>query len=187
MGESTPRASWKDLSDVEKKILEGHVGPDWLPQWFCNKMAGLFKTIYRIAVQERHDFCYLVGGDADSRFRCDRKLLEMMRADCRRFSGEEYRLACFVTDLIYLTVRLFGWLSFKWRERPLALAEARCELERKHRQFEEGREAKWKWLVLLLTLVPLLLFSFGSYLIFKLLPLLTTPRRRATTSPEAES
>ncbi len=180
MTEQTARARWEDLNDEEKRVLEGHVGPGWLPQWFCNKMTGLFRRLYEIAVQERHDFGYMVGGNADFRYKCDRKLLEMMRADCDRFNGEKKRLACFVSDLIYLVVRLFGWLSFNWRERSLNRDEFRLELEKKRLELEQGTENKGKWLLLLLTIPPLLIFSLISYLWFKLLPVFIPLSRKKT-------
>ena len=184
------RASWAKLTPEEIKTLEGHVGPGWLPQRFCNKMTHWFTRIYRIAVQEHHDFGYIVGGTAEDRFRCDRELLRHMREDCESHRGEKRRLACFVTDLIYIVVRMFGWLSFQWREEPLTHPEVVRELERKKRELETGTENPLKWLSFALLILPLILFSFSSYLTFKALPLgidLLKGRSRPTTPCQESS
>ncbi len=165
------KASWSKLTTDEIKTLEGHVGPGWLPQKFCNKMTYWFTRIYQIAVQEHHDFGYIVGGTAEDRFHCDRELLRHMRQDCDSHHGEMRRLACFVTDLIYIVVRMLGWLSFQWRDKPLTHPEVKAELARKKQQLEAGSESPVKWLSLALVFLPLILFSLVSYLVFKTLPL----------------
>ena len=185
MSEQSQRAHWDKLSDEQKEVLKGHVGPGWLPQWFCNEMAFYFKKLYKITVQERHDCSYIVGGNANFRSFCDSTLLERMREDSATFEGEQKRLAYFVSDLIYIVVRLFGWLSFQWRERSLTQEELSVELEKKKQALEEG-ESKLKWVMLVITAVPLIIFTLSSYLIFKLLPYFTSWRidqnRKATPS-----
>ena len=178
------RAHWHELSPEEKTILEGHVGPDWLPQWFCNQMSGGFKSLFDIADQSHHDFGYLVGGDAAFRRRCDFCLLRKLYKDSERHEGEKRRLAFFVSDLIYLCVRLFGGLSFKWRERSLTTVEIKAVLCEKQERRKNRRESSWKLFALILVFLPLVLFSLLSYLTFLTLPFFTDWRKRSNTEKD---
>jgi len=147
-------------------------------------MTFWFIRIYQIAVQEHHHFGYIVGGTAEDCYRCDRELLRHMCEDCDNQSGKKRRRACFVTDLIYIAVRMFGRVSFPWRKKPLPHPEVKGELERKQHELETGAENPIKWLTFVLDLLPLILFSFTSYLTFKALPLYTGLLRDRTQSTE---
>ena len=59
---------------------------------------------------ELHDAMYDLGGDGKDRFRADKRLLVDM---VERSTGSWFMLWCFV---YYLSVRMFGWLFFNYKE-----------------------------------------------------------------------
>lgn len=191
MGKRKQGATWEDLSPEEVKLLEGHVGPAWLPQWFCNLAAKYFKRLYRIECQQRHDLGYIIGGGAADRFASDLTLLAMMRRDSARQHGFKRRVANYISDLFFLAVRLFGLLSFNWREEPLSLGELRVVLAEKRRQLEEGEGFSVKNLavlpacVVLALMVPLGGLALGcqSLMIVMRKLLMRIAARKKPTSP----
>ncbi len=155
MREPIKRARWEELRSEEVNVLKGHVGPGWLPQWFCNWMASFFIRYFEIDDQARHDFGYLVGGTARERYRCDQRLLRMMRRDSFNLPAASRRRALFISDLFYIAVRMFGWLSYCWRDRPLTHDELCSELEKKRLSLARGDESRWKNLLVPVTLILL--------------------------------
>ena len=61
---------------------------------------------------ELHDAMYDLGGDGKARFKADKRLLVDM---VERSTGSWLMLWCFV---YYLSVRMFGWLFFNYKEEP---------------------------------------------------------------------
>lgn len=59
---------------------------------------------------ELHDAMYDLGGDGKARFRADKRLLVDM---VERSTGSWLMAWCFV---YYLSVRMFGWLFFNYKE-----------------------------------------------------------------------
>lgn len=164
------RAQWQELNRLQKKVLRGHIGPDWLPQWFCNSFAKKFDEYFDMETQERHDFGYIVGGDEDFRKHCDTILLENLYRDIEALDADKKMMGFFVADVMHLTVRIFGRFSFKKREQPLTYPEVSAYLEQLNAELRSGKKYLWKHLVLLIALIPLALFFTSNYVIYKIHP-----------------
>ena len=127
-------ARWSQLNKLEKRILKGHIGPDWLPQWFCNSFANKFDEYYDMKTQAHHDLGYLVGGDEAFRKFCDEKLKVQLYQDITNLPAGKKPMGEYVADVMVLTVRLFGWSAFVKRDLAPRIVPCPVHFQGEYRQ-----------------------------------------------------
>lgn len=92
-----------------QKDLKNHCGWRWVPikppYWF-----------FHTASCEIHDQNYEEGGTASDRLRADVGFLWRMIQDANRLSANKKKVAVTWACLYYFAVRLFGWITFKYKK-----------------------------------------------------------------------
>ena len=113
-GKPKLRPSYSDATPEQLKRICNGVGPSWAPAPVRKTMTLLSGWFFDEASWNHHDFGYYIGCRERHRRYCDSRFFEAMRKDARQQPFYKMMAAMNLSLFFYLSVRLFGWLSFHY-------------------------------------------------------------------------